>query len=263
MIELKEFFEGPWPKVLAAIISVASIILAIVRTFKKADRINPVFIKRSTLLLRKNIIKIENLNIEYKGQITDNFTATTIVLWNDGKRTIENNDIASTNSLRIIAAEGIKIFECTLLHRSTPESQFEVMPDYETNTIAIHFEYLDSTQGAAIRIYHSGSNSEDVDVTGTFKSHGKIVSFENETKKKIIHGILENPAKNFLPSTDDRKSMFKTFLVFACFFIGVSIFAPAIVVAIIMALHGFIYVLLGLAIRFTIKIPKEFEFIEE
>lgn len=201
-------------------------VFTIIRALRKQDRINPVFIKRSTLLIRNESIGVADLKIEYKGNTTENFTITNFAIWNAGKKTIRSEDIASLDKIRIEAVGSVKILDAILLKRSVEENKFEKHFNPKTNNVELSFEYLDYNHGAAIQIFHTGKSSNDVDVRGTFKSHGKIVSFENETKKAIMNEVLENPAKNFIPSKDDKKVLFRVFLIVSFIFFGVAFFYP-------------------------------------
>lgn len=248
-------------KIIPIVLAVIGTIFTIIRTLKKQDSIRPVFIKRSTLLIRDT--GVDDLKIEYKGQKTSNFTITNVVIWNAGKKTIFDKDVASTDIIKISVKNDVKIFDAKIIKDSIPQNKFEKKFIQEENIIEITFEYMDYNHGVVIQVCHDGVNSNDIEVTGTFKSYGKIIPFENNAQKTIVNDILENPAKNFIPSVDERKTFFRIFLVISLLFFALGFFSSPFWIASTIIIQGLIYIGVAFILRFSIKTPKEFEFIDE
>lgn len=261
-MDITQLTQSPWLKIGTVALTVMGIGLKIVQVLRKKEKINPVYITRSTLLLRDQAINIPDLKIEYKGQPTKNFSITNIALWNAGSKSIRAEDIASTNKIRISAKKGVRIFDAVILKRNMEENKFEINFDSSANTVEISFEYLDRNNGAAIQVSHSGTSSNDIEILGTFITHGKIISFENETKKAIIN-TLESPAKNFLLTGDDKKAIFRILLFVALIFILIAWFGNLLWVKTVLIIHGLLYAGIAVVGRLATKIPKEFAFIEE
>lgn len=247
-------------KIIPIVLTAIGTVFTIYRALKKQEQIRPVFVKRSTLLLRH--AGVNNLKIEYKGQETKNFTITNVVIWNAGKKTIYDADVASADTIKIIAKDGIKIFDATIVKVSIPENKFERTFNADENIIDVSFEYMDFNHGVAIQVSHDGINSNDIEVTGTFKSYGKIIPFENNAQK-TVNDIMENPAKNFIPTVDDRKSLFRIIIIVSLIFLALGFFCSPFWIATVIIIQGLIYVAVAFGLLFSIKTPKEFEFIDE
>ena len=260
-MDITEFTQSASFKIITVSLTVIGLLLKTIQVLRKRDKINPVYITRSTLLLRDQTHNVPDLQIQYKGESTKNFSVTNIALWNAGKRSIRAQDVATANKIRIVAKNGVKIFDAVILKTTMPENKFEISFNSSENIVEINFEYLDCDNGGAIQIIHNGSNSNDIEVLGTFISHGKIISLENKTKQAIVN-TLESPVKNFFISAEDKRVIFLILLIPAVIFIAMGLWSGAFWVRLVLIIHGLLYLGIAIFTRIATKTPKEFEFIE-
>jgi hypothetical protein len=260
-MNITEFTQSPWLKVITVALTSIGIVLKLIQVLRKRERINPVYITRSTLLLRDQAHSVPDLQIQYKGQLTKNFSITNIALWNAGTKSIRSQDIATANKIRIAAKNGVKIFDAVILKTTMEENKFEINFNSSENVVEINFEYLDRYNGGAIQITHNGNSSNDIEILGTFISHGKIISFENKTKQAIV-STLESPVKNFFISADDKRVVFLILLIPAIIFITIALWGGAFWTRLVLVIHGLLYFGMAIFARIATKTPKEFEFIE-
>lgn len=260
---IQELISSPWFKLIPIGASVITATFAIITFIKKSERINPVYIIRSTNIIRDSIVNIADLKVEYKGEAVKNFTVTNIALWNAGKKTIRMDDVASTDKIRIAAKNGTKIFDAKILHKSIVANKFDIIFMPDENIVEVSFEYLDYNHGAAIQIPHNGRGSADIEILGTIKTHGKIVSFENEVKKALTNDLLENPISKLMPGSNDKKFIFKLFLLFSLLFFVIAFFGSQFWLSTFFVILGLIYLIIAFGFRLVTNTPKEFEFIEE
>jgi hypothetical protein len=119
----------------------------------------PRFAIRSFNLLDNTVASLPGLSVKYKGKKLDSLTATKICFWNAGSATINSQDIASADPMRIILPKGRKFLFGRVGSQSIAGNNVTVNLS-EDNNLTMTFDYLDKNQGAVILILHTGSSKE-------------------------------------------------------------------------------------------------------
>lgn len=112
----------------------------------------------------------EKLEIHFEGHVIPRLTKTTMTFWNEAGRTLEHNDIAPADRLRLSLPADAKIISASLTHMSTPanNAKIEIGDDGE---VFIDFDYLDVRQGFKLNCLHTGKRRA-ARVHGTLKGLG-------------------------------------------------------------------------------------------
>lgn len=175
---LKEFGENKWAGIISLTLTLIGILLSIVGVNGNKRKKDLIYIKKSEPIISsenfKNILGTEL----YNNRKIENLTATTIAIWNGGNETLNTEDQAPTDKIRVIVKNDKIIYSSKLIYESYPTNNIKIK-DYMTfskynNIINFNFDYLDKNQGAIIKIIHSSNDSKDIEVLGTIKGFGKI-----------------------------------------------------------------------------------------
>ena len=173
MKNLIEFFSGnPWLNILFLFLAIISIFLAFVFYYKSLRLKKPVYSSQTNRLINSNLSTLKNIEIKYIGEIIENLSVTKIAIWNSGKESIKNSDIASTDPLIIIAKKGLLIYDYDIVIQKAVNN-ISLLRSNE-NTIKLDFEFLDFNDGIVVNIYHSGKDSDDIEIKGTLIGANKI-----------------------------------------------------------------------------------------
>lgn len=196
-MNLSQFIEwlatNPWLIITSFIITITSLLLAII-FYIKGKKVKLLYYAiRSQNIVRDLISRIDSLDMLYANERIENLTATKIAFWNAGNDTINSNDIASVRPLTINVKEGYKILDAKTLNYN-PVNQFSIKLSDDKSQINISFEYLAKNEGAVIQLLHTGKSEQDIEIQGIIKDYSKTPMRINDThtidsEYKIILGI--------------------------------------------------------------------------
>lgn len=141
----------------------------------------PCFSMRSFNVISDEIKKYGDLKVLYRDDEIMNLTITRIAIWNGGKETINFNDLAPKDLIKIIPINNNTIFDSEILSHSNDTCQFSI--NWTNSEINISFDYMDYNQGCHLKITHSGKKSSDLLVSGTVKGYGKIKEIEDQKEE--------------------------------------------------------------------------------
>ncbi len=261
---LKWLNDNQWLNLAFLVLAVLSIIISIY-LFKKSRKIKkPLFDKRSINVISEKIKNIGDIQVNYKGENIDNLTVTKVAFWNGGNDTLNETDQAPTDKLRIELDNDFKILEAEVIFQSNKTNNITI--ENLTNKIPIAFDYLDANQGGIIKFIHTGKNSSDIDLVGTFKGSSNLKRVKSGFLGLGVSIIFKLP---YFGNATERLQDIKFFQKFLPWFvlitgIGLSIGyffldreKPDSIVLLIM---GTIYLILGLIMVFSkTSMPKGFE----
>jgi hypothetical protein len=148
---------------------VIGVILSVYFYLKSLKIKQPNWTIKSNNLIRGWSGQIENLEIKYENGAVENLTISRIIFWNNGKETIDGDDLQTINPLRIEAKENVKILSVSVIENNKISSEFKVTNDKQNNYAIIDFNYLDFQQGAVIQVIHTGKSSGDIFIIGDIK----------------------------------------------------------------------------------------------
>jgi len=187
------------------IFGIVGVVLAIVSLiasfyfYKKSIRIKePVYSIKSVNVISDYASTYNNLTVSYKNEKVENFTVSKVLFFNEGEVTIDREDIAPLNQLRIVAKTG-SILDTTVLQVNNPSSDFKVSLDRANGLVMIDFDYLNQHQGAVIEVIHTGLSSKDIDVVGDMKEVKSLIrispGFLNTSSPSIVKSVKGVTAK--------------------------------------------------------------------
>lgn len=158
--------------ILTILLWLASIPVTIILTLYFRKTKHPLYAIKSINLIDDSLTDITDVGIFYKEKKVNSFTISKIVIWNKGKETLNYSDLADKNKLRILTKSPYEIINFEILQVSSTINGVEVVK--EGSEYFIMFDFLEKDQGFVLKIFHTGSKSDDVKIKGTFKGCGEI-----------------------------------------------------------------------------------------
>ena len=116
----------------------------------------------------------EKLKIKYEGQKIENLTVSEITFWNNGNEIIDRADIAISLSIIPRTVANTQILDVKVIKTSTLGNKFAAQKMPDNPNINLHFDYLDTQQGAVIQVIHTGVSELPLWVVGEVKGVKEI-----------------------------------------------------------------------------------------
>jgi hypothetical protein len=142
---------------------------------RRARLKQPTWAVRSNNLVRNFSSTLPGLDIRFDGKKVETLTISRIAFWSRGMATIDRNDIAPADPLRIVGVGGAQLLDVKLVQVNSEPSQFAAKLNPEGREAHLTFDFLDHDQGAVFQVIHTGTSSNDVTVVGTIKGAGTPV----------------------------------------------------------------------------------------
>lgn len=135
--------------------------------YKKSKRDKRlVFKRRSSKIISKKDFSYPKLTFQYDGNDVENLMMTEISIWNHGTEPFKAEDFVTTDCLRIECSSDTFIYDFQMEvvneHNKIRAEQASPME------VRFDFVYLNSYEGMKVIIFHSGTDSEDIDIKGRF-----------------------------------------------------------------------------------------------
>ena len=140
---------------------------------KKEKR--PFYSTKSTNIFQGLTGKFKPLKIEYDGEEIENLTTTKLFLWNGGEETINKNDIAELEPLKIKVADNYKMLDVNILESSKIANNFKYTLSHDLSELLLTIDYIDINEGVVIQIIHTGKSEDDIELIGLIKGSGAPV----------------------------------------------------------------------------------------
>jgi len=207
---------------------------------------------------------LAKLQLFYDNNTIETLSISKIAFWNDGTNTIDKMDIAEASPIRIVLKEGYDILDASVISEKNPSNIFRLTEIDNGRSVGIVFDYLDRGEGGIIQLIHTGSNSSDIEITGTIKGAGFPKQYHPPTAilaDKLV-GLLPSPKPQRKWSRITRIIIGGSFLVIALA-LGVMIALDGTIPVIIL---GILSILLYVNIGYSLskrRIPQGFEIVEE
>lgn len=188
---IKTFIENlpsnPWIIIISLGFTILSVILAIIFFIKSIKKKSPRFLVRSRNLVQK-LDNNSDIKIYYNDEPVNNLTFSKVVIWNNGKETIHDRDITSSDPLMISVEDEFTILDVEILDCPS-ESNLINVEKLNNKSVRVDFEYLDHKDGCIIQVIHDGKNSENINVSGTIKGYGTLKEADLKKKSRIFRVI--------------------------------------------------------------------------
>lgn len=166
----------------AFVLAIIGIVLAIFFYIRSKRQRVPIYSVRSINLVEQSIEKIDNIEILYSGSTVKNLSIARVAIWNQGKETINNTDIAPSDPIKIICTGTTSFLGLKIVYEKNPVNNFFLFPvpnptkpdEDLQNEMTVNFDYLDYEEGAIIQVFHTGKTGDEIQVVGSIKGAGKI-----------------------------------------------------------------------------------------
>lgn len=190
MESLKDIVQHPWFGILSFLVTILSLVLAIVFYNLSRREKKPYWSIGSNNLIEGFSSQVPGLEISYNNQKVENLTVSKIVFWNAGKETINATDIAEGDPLQIIAKGNIKILDIKVLKRNSEPSRFCEPDEPDLHPSFVTFDFLDKNQGGVIQVIHTGTSSRNISLKGTIKGVGAPTYYDPKSVKHTTISIF-------------------------------------------------------------------------
>lgn len=169
------FFDGnPYLNAISFLLAILGVIFTVYFYIKSKKIRKPIYMLRTVNLVRENIQKIVKINILYNGKAINNLSITKIALWNGGKETIDNNDVARKNPLRLSIKNDCMFLDAEIIYQKNTSNGFNISISDDHKYIDITFDYFDFEEGIVLQVFHTGNKSDDITLIGQIKSVKQI-----------------------------------------------------------------------------------------
>ena len=182
--------QNPWLILCSLILNPVTIILSIIFFIKNKKTVSIKYCLKNDLLISDFIQKINNLNIDYSGNIIKTLSIAKIAIWNDGNLTINNNDFAKKDNFFISIDNDFEILDTSIIQTINTSNDIKVELSNDKKKIAIAFDYLDKKEGFVIQLFHTGTNIKIFNFEGSLKGFGKISKGKLQEKPKL-HTVIK------------------------------------------------------------------------
>lgn len=153
---------------------------------------------KSFNLLSNTVSSLPSFKASYKNKPIENLTVCKIHLWNSGTDIINNNDIPSSDNIRIEFPESVDILDQRIIATSHRTNQSSItIREEKKNILDIDFDYLTVKQGLVFTLLHTGKTEDKPRVLGTIKGGSSLDSVESESVLKI-HKIFDETLPGIL-----------------------------------------------------------------
>jgi hypothetical protein len=142
---------------------------------RRARLKGPTWAVRSNNLVRGFASSLPDLEILFRNEKVETLTVTRIAFWNRGRATIDANDIAPADPLRIATLGNSRLLDVKVVQINSGPSKFEALPSADGREALLRFDFLDHDHGAVLQIIHTGPSHTDLTVVGTIKGAGPPV----------------------------------------------------------------------------------------
>src|SRR4030042_2883650 len=153
------------------IIGILGILVAIITYSLSKKEKRPVYLIRNIPVIGQKhslLSEEDKINIFFNDAQVNQVSVCNITLRNVGKATIDSKDIAEGDPLRIVLDEGSTILKAYLV-KSTREAINFKITGYQENILNFTFDFLDTYDGALIKVLYDGNISISPAVKGTIK----------------------------------------------------------------------------------------------
>lgn len=157
MQSIWQLINQGWFSTLIGVIGIVIGVVASYRLYQLSLR-DPrlAYVKITFDLFGAHSVLPTGFEVTFKRKSVPQVTKTIITLWNYGRGVVNEDDIVSTDPLRIVTANGSEILEVEILEVTRQATGFKILRQpNEINIARIVFDFIDYDDGVAISILHT------------------------------------------------------------------------------------------------------------
>lgn len=134
----------------------------------------PLWCSWSATLAERFSTKNSRCYITYDGRAFDSVSISWIMLWNNGRATLEADDLDPKDRFRIEATRQATILDAKVVAVSTASSGATITVSPDGSQADIGFDLLRYREGVLFQITHSGSSPVFLELVGRLKEHEQL-----------------------------------------------------------------------------------------
>ena len=200
MDEIYNFFQASqWYNILALLTTLVGTLFGIASFIIENRKRIPVYIIQTANIIREIINENDDIRITYRGKEYSNLSSTRFVFWNNGRKTIKRDDVATRNPIKITIDEQYQILDAYIDKQTNTDNNFVIEKTDDNKSLIIKFEFLEYNDGASIRIIHTAPSNKVFFVSGKVISGRNIYNAQSGNITKGINKILSYIRFDYLP----------------------------------------------------------------
>ena len=143
--------------------------------------------------------RISNLEVYYKGEkIDSDLTATQILIWNNGEKSIRTENILS--DVKILTEPPVPIIEAQIIRASRPITKCTIdTTSYSKGIIPISWKIFEHNDGAVIQLIYKGSTSTKISVEGVIEEQPNIQERQHSYISETSNVTFSKKPSKILP----------------------------------------------------------------
>lgn len=150
------------------VVGLAGIVLAIIFYLRSKRKAKLAFQHDHVMLVGgRGAAFPDEVEIRFSGTIVPRITASSIVIWNCGDRTINGSDVVAGDPLRLELPDAGRVLKHEILRQTRSVNGWRV-DQPAPNLLSLAFEFLDPGDGISVEVIHSEASSK-LDCKGTIK----------------------------------------------------------------------------------------------
>ena len=203
-----------------SIITIVSLVYAIICQQKNKERKELSFAKKSNVLVHNQKSKFEKLSLFYDNTKIDNLCVSKIAIWNSGNRVLQSSDIVTENELKLYVGIYNEILETSIITETETSNKFDINM-LDKNTIKVTFDYVETNDGIVVQIIHTGIK-DDVKLSCKIKGGKPLKQYIKDEK---IFKVIKVLRMNFIEKINLFSSILigMTYFFMGCFMIFAGI----------------------------------------
>lgn len=173
-------------EIVSYVIGIGGVIITILAYLRARRTQRPKYLI-SSATLRNEMFKDSSFEIMQEDRHLSCLTISKFALWNTGI-TLNKEDIAAKDPIHIITNDDVEVLEVQTVY-AEPENNFEFTISEDKRIITFNFDYLAKSQGIVLKIFHTGKNSNSLNVRGSLKNGKKIARSQKILRRILIIGL--------------------------------------------------------------------------
>lgn len=168
-MDFLQIFSSPTGNFVGLVVGIIGVIVA-VYFHRRGQRLKkPCWTIKTNNLIQDYSSELSKLRVLYEKEEVEDISTSKIIFWNEGKETINSDDIPKAAPLKIEAKNNAILLETDVLQSNNKANRFSVIPEDDKRSVQLSFDYLDHGNGAVIQVIHTGTTSDDLKLTGDIK----------------------------------------------------------------------------------------------
>jgi hypothetical protein len=178
-LNLDSLANNPLISIGSLALGMLGVLLAIVFYIRAQKNKTPCFDYSNNTLIEGLHKALDGLEVRYKGVSQERITITKVVFWNDGRETIDRQDLVQKDPLRIVCPNNLEVLDVQVVSDNADLNSIvvgEVEAKESSVEYPISFEYLDHQESFVVQLIHNGDSSVEFCVEGKIKGVKSIAT---------------------------------------------------------------------------------------